>query len=590
MATRHGAVHVATTRRKYKGKVYETHLLRRSYREDGKVKHQTLGNLSHLPLDLIETIRQRLRNQESCGGGQWDIVRTLPHGHVAAVLGTLRELGVDRLLASRPSRERDLVIGMIASRVIHPASKLATARAFKSETASTSLSLELGIDGVHERALYEALDWLGKRQPRIETKLAKRHLADGTLVLYDLSGSYYTGRRSGLVDYGYCRDGRRGVPQIVYGLLCNGDGCPIARTSPSVVEVFQGNTTDSKTLGAQITKVRRRFGIKRVVFVGDRGMITSKRIDEELRGVEGLDWITALRGDNIKKLASQKVIEPSLFDERDLATVTSPDYPGERLVVCYNPLLADERTRKRGELLASTEKELDKIVAATKRPKRPFRDKDKIGLRVGKTINRFKVGKHFVLGIAEDRFSYRRDDNKIAEEAALDGIYVIRTSVTAEAMSDEDVVRAYKDLSKVERAFRCLKMTDLKVRPIYHRLDDRIRAHVFVCMMAYYVEWHMRKKLAPILFDDHQRAEAERLRQSIVAPAPRSRAAAKKDQSKRTNDDQPVHSFRTLLEDLGTLAKNRVRVRGSSEEFYVLTQPTTLQTRAMELLGLRNAS
>lgn len=584
MAKRDGAVHVATTRRKYKGKVYETHLLRRSYREGGKVKHQTLGNLSHLPLDLIETIRQRLGNQESRSDGPWDIVRTLPHGHVAAVLGTLRDLDVDRLLASRPSIERNLAIGMIVSRVINPASKLATARAFKSETAGTSLSVELGIDGVHERALYEALDWLGKRQTRIETKLAKRHLSDGTLVLYDLSGSYYTGRCSGLVDYGYCRDGKRGVPQIVYGLLCNGDGCPVA------VEVFKGNTTDSKTLGAQITKVRRRFGIKRVVFVGDRGMITSKRIDEEFSGVEGLDWITALRADHIKKLASQKVIERSLFDERDLATVTSPDYPGERLIVCYNPLLADERTRKRGELLASTEKELDKIVAATKRSKRPFRGKDKIGLRVGKTVNRFKVGKHFALDIAEDGFSYRRDEKKIAEEAALDGMYVIRTSVASESMSDEDVVRAYKDLARVERAFRCLKTTDLKIRPIYHRLDARIRAHVFVCMMAYYVEWHMRKKLAPILFDDHERAEAERHRRSIVAPAPRSPAAVRKDQCKRTDDDEPVHSFATLLEDLGTLAKNRVRPRDSTKTFYVLTQPTALQTRAMELLGLRHAS
>ena len=297
MPSRSGAVHVATTRRTYRGKRYETHLLRRSYREGGKVKHQTLGNLSHLPPDLIDTIRRRLRDEPHDDGGRWDIVRTLPHGHVAAVLGSLRDLGVDKLLASRPSRERDLTIGMIVARVISPGSKLATARAFKDETAATSLSLELGIEDVHERELYEALDWLGKRQPRIETKLAKRHLADGTLVLYDVSGSYYTGRCSGLVDYGYNRDGRRGVPQIVYGLLCNAEGCPIA------VEVFKGNTADPKSLGEQIKKVRRRFGIERVVFVGDRGMITRRRIDEELRSVDGLDWITALRADNIKKLA-----------------------------------------------------------------------------------------------------------------------------------------------------------------------------------------------------------------------------------------------------------------------------------------------
>jgi len=584
MPSRNGAVHVATTRRAYKGKVYETHLLRRSYRQDGKVKHQTLGNLSHLPPDLIDTIRKRLGGQQPSEGGHWDIVRTLPHGHVAAVLGTLRDLGVDKMLASRPSRERDVVIGMIVARVISPGSKLATARAFKDETAHTSLSLELGIEDVHERELYAALDWLGKRQQRIENKLAKRHLVDGTLVLYDLSGSYYTGRRCGLVDYGYCRDGKRGVPQIVYGLLCNAEGCPVA------VEVFQGNTSDSKTLGAQIKKVRQRFGIKRIVFVGDRGMITSKRIDEEMRNVDGLDWITALRADNIKKLAAQKIIEPSLFDERDLAEVSSPDYPGERLIVCRNPMLADRRTHKRIELLEATEKALDAIVAATTRKTRPLRGKAKIGLRIGKIINRFKVGKHFVLDIGETLFSYRRDDEKIADEAALDGLYVIRTSVESKTMPPEHVVRTYKDLAKVERAFRCLKTVDLKVRPIYHRLDDRIRAHVFLCMLAYYVAWHMRRKLTPILFQDHERAEAELARESIVAPAPRSQAAARKDHRKRTDADEPVHSFRTLLDDLATLAKNRVRVRGSSEEFYVLTQPTTLQTRALNLLGIPHAT
>lgn len=573
-------MHVATTRRTYNGKVYQTHLLRRSYREGGKVKHQTLGNLSHLPPDLIDTIRRRLRGAQPSEGGQWDIVRTFPHGHVAATLGTLQNLGLDNVLGSRPSRERDLAVGMIVARVIAPASKLATARAFKDETASTSLSLELGIQDVHEDELYETLDWLGKRQRRIETKLAKKHLTDGTLVLYDVSGSYYTGRRSGLIDFGYNRDGKRGVPQIVYGLLCNADGCPI------VIEVFKGNTGDPKTLGPQIKKVRRRFGIKRVVFVGDRGMITSKRIDEELRGVEGLDWITALRADTIKTLASKGVIERSLFDKQDLATVSSPDFPKERLIMCYNPLLAAERARKRSELLASTEKKLDEIVAATQRAKRPLRDKAKIGIRTGKVLNRKKVGKHFVLEIGDKSFSYRRDEKKIAEEAALDGLYVIRTSVKSEAMGSEDVVRAYKDLAKVERAFRSLKTMDLKIRPIYHWLDDRIRAHVFLCMLAYYVQWHMRQKLTPILFDDHEREEAENSRESIVAPAPRSDAAARKDQTKRTDNDEPVHSFRTLLEDLGTLAKNRVRVRNSSEEFYLLTQPTAPQSLALDLLGV----
>lgn len=395
MPSRYGAVHVATTRRTYKGKVYQTHLLRRSYREDRKVKHQTLGNLSHLPPDLIDTIRRRLRGEQPHSGEQWDIVRTLPHGHVAAVWGTLKNLSLDSVLGSRPSRQREVAMGMIVARVIGPASKLATARAFKDETASTSLSLELGIQDVRDEELYTTLDWLGKRQRRIETKLAKKHLADGTLVLYDVSGSYYTGRCSGLVKFGFNRDDKRGVPQIVYGLLCNAEGCPIA------VEVFEGNTADPTTLGAQLKKVRRRFGIQRVVFVGDRGMITSKRIDEELREVDGLDWITALRADTIRKLASDGVIESSLFDERDLVTVRSPDFPKERLIVCRNPLLADERGRKRNELLASTEKLLDEIVAATSRAKRPLRGKEKIGLRVGKVVNRFKVGKHFVLQIGD---------------------------------------------------------------------------------------------------------------------------------------------------------------------------------------------
>ncbi len=457
---------------------------------------------------------------------------------------------------------------------------MATARALKEETATTSLSLELGVQDVHEDELYETLDWLAKRQRRIETKLAKRHLTDGTLVLYDVSSSYYTGRRSGLVKFGYSRDGKRGFPQIVYGLLCNAEGCPIA------VEVFEGNTADSSTLGLQIKKVRSRFGIQRVVFVGDRGMITSRRIDEELRDVEGLDWITALRADSIRKLAAQGVIEPSLFDEQDLATVSSPDYPGERLIVCRNPLLAEERMRKRSELLASTEEKLSAIVAATRRAKRPLRGQDQIGVRVGKVLNRFKVGKHFVLDISDQGFSYRRDQGKIAEESALDGLYVIRTSAPSKAMVPEHVVRAYKDLAKVERAFRSLKTIDLKVRPIYHWLDDRIRGHVFLCMLAYYVEWHMRQKLAPILFDDHERSEAEGTRKSIVAAAPRSTAAARKDQRKRTDDDEPVHSLRTLLADLGTLAKNRVRVCDSSDEFYLLTQPTALQSHALALLGV----
>ena len=578
MPSRNGSVHVATTTRKYKNKVYQTHLLRRTYREGGKVKHQTLGNLSHLPADLIDTIRRRLRG-EPPEDGAWEIVRSLPHGHVVAVLRTIQRIGLDNILASRPSRQRAVAVALIVARILKPGSKLATVRALRQETATTSLSLELGLQDVTEREVYEAIDWLQQRQRRIENKLAKKHLQDPTLLLYDVSSSYYTGRKPDLVRFGYSRDRKRGFPQIVYGLLCDGQGCPVS------IEVFQGNTADPSTLASQIQKVRKRFGVRRVVFVGDRGMLTSRRIDEELRGVEGLDWISALRTDGIKKLVSHGAIELSLFDERDLAEVTSPDFPGERLVVCRNPLLADRRARKRTELLEASEKKLDAIVAATQRKKRPLRGKDKIGLRVGKVLGKYKVGKHFVLDISDKSFSYQRDEAKISEESALDGIYVVRTSVQPDVISSEDAVRAYKDLAKVERAFRSMKTVDLKVRPIYHWLDDRIRGHVFLCMLAYYVEWHMRRRLAPILFDDHQRTEAEQSRESVVAPAPRSRAARRKDFEKRTEDGAAVESFQTLLDNLGTLTKNRVRLQGSDgAEFYILAQPTPLQQRALALL------
>lgn len=581
MATRNGAVHVATTRRAYKGRVYETHLLRRTYREGDQVKHQTLGNLSHLPPDLIETIKRRLRGETPQPGGTWEILRSFPHGHVAAVWGALKALDLDAILASRPCRERDLVVAMIVARVLQPASKLATARALRAETASTSLGLELSLGDLESDELYKALDWLLERQTRIENKLAKIHLTDGTLVLYDVSSSYYTGRRSELRQLGYSRDGKRGTPQIVYGLLCNAEGCPVA------IEVFAGDTGDPKTLSSQVAKVRERFGLERVVFVGDRGMITSRRINDELRNVAGLDWISALRADSIKILASHGLIQPSLFDERDLAEIVSPDFPGERLIVCRNPLLAAERARKRQELLAATAKELEQIAAATRRARTPLRGAAKIGMRVGKVVNRYKVAKHFVLTIRDDHFSYERDEQRINEESALDGIYVIRASVSPEAFTTEDTVRAYKDLSKVERAFRSIKTVDLKVQPIFHWLDDRIRAHVFLCMLAYYVEWHMRKKLAPILFDDHERESAESRRASIVRRAPRSAAARRKDETKRTDDGQPVHSFRTLLADLGTLAKNRVRLAGTPDsELEMLTQPTPIQQRAFDLLGV----
>jgi transposase len=581
MPSRNGAVHVAVTTRTCNGKTYTTYLLRRTYREGGKVKHQTLGNISHLPPDLIDRIRRRLQGGSPESDGNFQIARSLPHGHVAAILGTLSNIGLDQLIGSRDSRERKLVIAMLAARLITPRSKLATSRGLREETATTSLALELGLNDVSENDLYKALDWLLQRQSRIENKLAKKHLRDGTLVLYDVSSSYYTGTHCTLAKFGHPRDGKNGYPQIVYGLLCNAEGCPIA------IEVFEGNTGDPKTLSTQITKIRRRFHIQRVVMVGDRGMLTSKRIEEELRPVEGLDWITALRAESIKTLVEQRVIQRSFFDERDLVEVISPDYPDERLIVCRNPLLAEERARKREELLRATERKLDKIVAATARRRCPYHGKAKIALRVGKVIDKYKVGKHFVLDIQEKSFSYRRDQTKISEEATLDGLYVIRTSVAAKHMDSVASVRAYKDLSKVERAFRCLKTIDLKVRPIFHWLAGRVRSHVFLCMLAYYLEWHMRDKLKPILFDDHDREAAEQERPSIVAPAPRSEAAQSKDLTKQTADRRPVQSFQQLISDLGTLCKNLIHLNGDTNaEFYMLTTPTEHQKHALELLGV----
>ena len=582
MNTKTRSVHVATIRKQHNGKTYVTHLLRHSFREDGKVKHLTLGNLSDLPDDLIEVMRKRLAGKPSpVENDDFQIVRSLPHGHVAAVLGTLHKIGLDLILSSKPCREAQLVIAMMVLRIIAPGSKLANLTSLQPETAQHSLASELPLQDIETPEMYEALDWLLKRQTRIENKLAKKHLHDGTLVLYDVSSSYYTGRQSDLIKMGYSRDGKPGEPQIVYGLLCAPDGCPVA------IEVFSGNTADPTTFTAQVHKVRQRFGIKRVVLVGDRGMITSKRIDEDLRDVEGLDWITALRNHRLKKLVEQDTLQLSLFDEIDLAEVTSSDYPGERLIVCRNPLLADERARKRRELLAVAEKKLDAVAKAVSRERQPLRGKDKIGLRIGRDLKTTKMMKHFQLTIKDDSFSYQRLDQQIAEEASLDGFYVIRTSLSRERMSAEDTVRTYKDLSQVEWAFRSMKSVDLKVRPIYHWKDDRIRAHVFLCMLAYYLEWHLRGKLVELLFDDHERDAAEESRKSVVAPAPRSDAAKQKEQQRRTADGFPVQSFQCLLKDLGTLCKNRVRWDSSPDmEFDRLTLPTDLQRRVFELLGL----
>ena len=581
MPSRTGAVHVATTTRRYKDKTYHTHLLRRTFREDGKVKHETLGNISHLPAHVIDLIRRALKGETLVNPEDaFSCLRSRPHGHVAAVLGTLKQLGLPALIAARASRLRALVIAMITARVIDARSKLATARALHPQSAVSTLGHLLDLGEMDENDLYQAMDWLVRRQGAIEQRLAKRHLSDNTLMLYDLTSSYFEGHTCPLAQRGHSRDGKKGTAQIVFGLLCTADGCPVA------VEVFSGSTSDPKTVAAQVDKIRGRFGLKRVVLVGDRGMLTGARIREDLQGIDGMRWITTLRAPTIRKLIAAGQVAQSLFDERDLAEISSPEFPGERLIVCRNPVLAEQRRRKRQELLAATEQKLAPIVTATGRAKEPLRGVAAIGMRVGKVINQHKVAKHFVTEISEDSFTFRRDQDKIAEEQELDGLYIVRSNVEPEALDAEQTVRAYKDLSKVERAFRSLKTVDLKVRPIYHRSPDRVRAHVLLCMLAYYVEWHMRRKLAPVLFDDHDPQAGQRQRSSVVQPAQRSPAAQAKASSKRTADDLPVHSFRSLISELGTLTMNTMQAASDRDTFQLMTQPTALQQRCFELLGV----
>ena len=557
-------------------------LLRESSREGGRIRKRTLANLSSWPAAQIEALRRLLRGETLVPAGEaFETVRSRPHGHVAAVLGTLRRVGLEALVGAKHSRERDLCVAMVVARILEPRSKLATARALGAETLHSSLGEVLEVETADEDELYAAMDWLLLRQGRIEQQLAARHLGEGTLTLYDVTSTYFEGRHCPLARLGHCRDGKKGKLQIVIGLLTNGEGCPVA------VEVFEGNTGDPKTVGPQVQKVRERFGLQSVVLVGDRGMITSARIREDLRPRPGIEWITALRAPAIRKLAEAGVLQLGLFDERDLAEIASPEYPGERLVACRNPLLAAERARKRQDLLAATERELEKVAAATRRSRRPLRSKAQIAMRVGKVLGRFKMGKHFRLKITARACRYERHAARIAEEAALDGIYVIRTSVARDKLSPEDTVRSYKRLAAVERAFRSLKTVDLKVRPIHHRKEDRVRAHVFLCMLAYYVEWHMRQALAPILFDDHDKEAGERLRASIVAPAQRSPAAQAKARTKRTREGLPVQSFQSLLADLATIVKNRNRAKGAPGlHFEIITTPTPLQQRAFDLLGV----
>jgi transposase len=555
-------------------------LLRESYRENGKVKTRTLANLSRWPEHKVAKLQQALKGVPAARdlGEAFEITRSLPHGHVAAVLGTARRLGLEELIDPQPSRQRDLVTAMLIAQVIAPRSKLATARGLRTETAISSLGQLLGISNCDEDDLYAAMDWVHTRQQAIENALAARHLVDGTLVLYDVSSAAFEGRSCTLGKIGHPRDGVHGRLQIVYGLLCTTAGVPVA------IEVFDGNTADPKTLATQIDKLKKRFGLTRVCLVGDRGMLTSARIDDELRPAQ-LDWITALRAPQIKALVEADALQLSLFDEQNLIEITHPDYPGERLVCCRNPVLATERTRKRDELLAATEQELDKIAVATRRARRPLRGREAIGMRVGKIINHYKMAKHFSVEITDEAFTFARKTNQINAEAALDGIYVLRTSLPEQTLTPDDVVLRYKGLEDVERFFRTLN-SELDVRPIRHHLANRVRAHVFLRMLSYYISWHMKQALAPILFHDHDKHAAAAKRTDPVAAAQRSDAALIKAARKRTDDDHPVHSFTSLLADLATIGVNHIQPVDDMPAFTKLTTPTPLQRRAFELLDV----
>jgi hypothetical protein len=570
-------------------------LLRESYREAGKTKNRTLANLSRWPAERIEQLRAVLRGDKLLPAAEAvEIVRALPHGHVLAALGTARRIALDAVLPRRaPPRRRDLALALIVARLLEPAAKLATARMLDPATASHSLGEMLGLGKVAAKEVYAALDWLGREQPFIEAQLARRHLKDGALLLYDVTSTYLEGRCCELAQHGYSRDHRGDRPQIVIGLMCAADGCPVA------VEVFEGNTADPVTLSVQIDKLKQRFKLQRVVMVvglqptdlirGDRGVLTSARIEQTLRPA-GLDWITALRAPAIKQLAAEGgPLQPSLFDHRDMAEITSPDYPGERLVVCKNPLLVEERARKREELLAVTENDLARIAARVQRARSPLRGAAAIGQAVGAVLGRRHMAKHFQISITDDTFSFAQNPLSIAAEAALDGIYVVRTNLPAAQSDAAATVRAYKSLSGVEHAFRSLKTVDLELRPVFHWTAPRVRAHVLLCMLAYYLQWHMRRSLAPMLFDEPDPTAREAQRTSPVAKAQPSPAAQRKAARKRTDpadgEPLPVHSFHTLLGDLATLTRNVVRL-GRDHLTAILATPTRTQHRALDLLGV----
>jgi transposase len=572
MPSRGGAVHVVTTSREYKGKTYQSHLLRRSYREGGAVRNETVGNLSHLPAPVIDLIRRALRGEQLAPAAEvFEITKSTPHGDVAAVQQAMRRLEIASLLSSRRCREADLVMGMLAARIVAPHTKLATTRWWQTRT----LAEDLGIGDADEDNLYAAMDWLLKRQDSIEKKLAARHLEEKSLVLFDLTSSYFEGHTCPLAKLGHNRDGKKGKLQVNYGVLADRRGCPIA------VSVYEGNTSDPQTLKPQVLKLRNDFGIHSVVLVGDRGMISQKAI-HELRDIEGLAWISALKTGQIRTLV-EGGLQLGLFDKRNLFELTHPDFPGERLVACHNTELGKLRAHKRASLLEATKKELEKVRGMVERGR--LSGQAKIGVRVGRVVNKYKVAKHFALEIENTRFDFKVLEDAVKAEAALDGIYVIRTSLSKKQMSAPEAVRSYKALSNVERAFRSMKTLDLEVRPIHHRLADRVRAHIFLCMLAYYVEWHMLEAWRPLLFsDEDQSAKANR---DPVAPAQRSANALVKVTTHTLDDGTPTHSFRTLLQDLATIVRNTCRTPNAGDQartFTVVTTPSAKQQRALSLL------
>ena len=558
------AVHVVTTQRKVGDKVYKTHLLRHSYREGDQVKSATVANISSLPDSVIELIKLGLKG-EAIGpaNGQMELLEARPHGHVAAVVGTMRKLELDRLFATRSSREKDLALALVAGRVIHPGSKLSLSRLCDPDSRISTLAQVLGVEGADENELYAAMDWLQERQAKIESALAARHLSDGCLVLYDVSSSYFEGRKCPLAQYGYSRDHRPDRLQITYGLLCNAEGCPVA------IEVFEGRTGDPSTLAEQVRKLKERFHLDHVVLVGDRGMITESRIQSDLVPAQ-LDWVTALRGPAIERLCAARVIQPSLFDTRGIAEVSHPDYPGERLIACFNPFTQAERERQRGELLESTEEDLRKVYRSCIRKLKPLRGKGRIGIEVGKALAAHGMAKYFKVQIEDDGFSFQRRHGLIATEAAADGIYVIRTKVPEASLSAENARASYMRLAKVERAFRSLKGIDLQIRPIHHHLAGRVKAHVFLCMLAYHVEWHLRQAWESLLFQGE-----------------RAQVPGGKRATGRTSDGLPVVSYHDLLKELAGYTRNRMRfIQAPAATAVIHPKPSPLQQRAFDLLGV----